>query len=324
VNPDRAVALRRRLVDRALAHQIPPRADPLSRAMRYSLLSGGKRLRSVLLLAAGEAVGGAPRDLVPFACGIEMIHTYSLVHDDLPAMDDDDLRRGQPTAHRVFGEAMAILAGDALLTEAFRVMADGAARVGAARAIAAVGLLAAAAGMHGMVAGQVDDLRHEGRAASLATVRAIHRRKTAALIEGAARAGGLLGGAPRAVSTALGRYGRALGLALQIADDIRDVEGTTRITGKVTGRDRARGKSTYVRVLGAARARAALRGQIARALRALAPLRGREAVLAHLAHQVADWGNLGASPTRGRRADRRAKPGRRRPLGRRDHVALQR
>jgi geranylgeranyl diphosphate synthase type II len=295
VNLRAEIAVRRRAIDRALGRYVPARADPLSRAMRYGLFPGGKRLRAVLLLAAGEAVGGRRRALLPFACAVEMIHTYSLIHDDLPAMDDDLLRRGRPTAHRVFGEGMAILAGDALLTEAFRVMAgtgDGSAR-GASRTVAAIETVAAAAGMRGMVGGQVSDLAQEGRTTALVAVRAIHRRKTGALIEAAVQAGALVAGAPPRVRADLGRYGRCIGLAFQIADDLRDARAPTAETGKVARRDRARGKATYPAVLGVAAAEAALRREIMRAAGALRTLGSRGRLLELLAGRVEAWGLAG-------------------------------
>jgi geranylgeranyl diphosphate synthase type II len=295
VSPERALAARRRLIERALRRYVPARRDTLSRAMRYALLSGGKRLRPLLVLAAGEAVGGRRNELLPFACGIEMIHAYSLVHDDLPAMDDDEFRRGKPTAHRVFGEAVAILAGDALLTEAFRVMAEPGGRAAAGPALEAIRAIAAAAGMTGMVAGQVADLAHEGAPTTLASVRLIHRRKTAALVAAAASAGGILGGARGVTLRRLTAYGQALGLGLQIADDIRDVEAPSSVTGKAAGRDRTLGKATYAAVLGRDGARAALRCEIARALEAIASLGARGALLAHLARQVEAWGRVGAA-----------------------------
>jgi geranylgeranyl diphosphate synthase type II len=296
VSFDRRVATRCTLIDRALDRYVPDRGDTLSRAMRYSLFSGGKRLRSVLLLAAGEAVGGRVRQLLPFACGVEMIHTYSLMHDDLPAMDDDDLRRGKPTAHRVFGEGAAILAGDALLTEAFGVMTarTGKNAVPAARAIAAVRAIARAAGMAGMVGGQVADLEAEGSAASLATVRGIHRRKTGALIEAATMAGGLLAGAGPAALRALRQYGRSVGLAVQIADDLRDAEAPAAITGKIPRRDQALGKATYAGVLGNAATRAAMDREIRRALGALRALAPQATMLEGLALRVGTWGNAGS------------------------------
>jgi geranylgeranyl diphosphate synthase type II len=299
VNVEQAISVRRRMVDQALGRYVPARGDTLSRAMRYSLFSGGKRLRSVLLLAAGESVGGQRRLLLPFACGIEMIHAYSLIHDDLPALDDDELRRGKPTTHRVFGESMAILAGDALLTEAFRVMTTTSARKGdpALSVVAAIRAIATAAGVRGMVGGQVADLEHEGKRVSLGTVRGIHCRKTGALIGAASEAGGLVGGARGAALRALTGYGRSLGLAVQIGDDVRDAEASTAVTGKIARRDRERGKATYVSVLGNAAAHSALRREVNRALRALRPLGDRAALLTQLARQVGQWGEAGARPS---------------------------
>ncbi|HKA52320.1 MAG TPA: polyprenyl synthetase family protein, partial [Candidatus Binatia bacterium] len=200
MNLQRYLEQRSRLVDRALARLLPHNGAlpyTLDRAMRYSLFSGGKRVRPILALASGEAVGAPAARVLPFACALEMIHSYSLIHDDLPAMDDDDLRRGKPTNHIVFGEGMAILAGDGLLTEAFRVMAEGALRQGVDRtaALRAVREVAAGAGAGGMVGGQVADLEAEGKKPTRALVEYIHTRKTAALIRAAVRAGALVGGA---------------------------------------------------------------------------------------------------------------------------------
>jgi len=262
----RYLAARRRLVDSALRACLPPGRSRLGQAMRYSLLGGGKRLRPIVALAAGEAAGATARAVLPFACAIEMIHTYSLVHDDLPAMDDDDLRRGRPTCHKVYGEGLAILVGDALLTEAFGVMAS--AR-GAARALEAVSEVARAAGVAGMVGGQALDLAAEGTRATLATLRAIHARKTGALFRVAARTGGLVAGAAPAVLRRLTDYGEHLGLAFQIADDILDAAGGPEADGRT---DRELRKATYPAVLGAAAARSHLVRSRDRALAALVPL----------------------------------------------------
>lgn len=220
--------------------------------MRYSLLSGGKRLRPILTLAACEAVGGSTDLALPFACAIEMIHTYSLIHDDLPAMDNDALRRGRPTNHIVFGEALAILAGDALLTEAFRIMGEAALAAGnrQRRALQALTEIASAAGARGMVAGQAADLAAEGTPADLPLVEFIHVRKTGELIRASVRTGALLGGARPAELRHLTRYAEFLGLAFQIADDILDEEGSIQTTGKVAGGDRKRHKATFPAVLG--------------------------------------------------------------------------
>jgi geranylgeranyl diphosphate synthase, type II len=227
----------------------PPR---LLEAMRYAVFSGGKRVRPVLTLAACEVVGGSRARAMPFACALELIHTYSLVHDDLPAMDDDDLRRGRPTVHVVYGPALAILAGDALLTEAFRLAAAGARQSGLdpARALAVVERIAAAAGAAGMVGGQVLDLEATGRVADLDLVESIHRHKTAALIAAAVEAGALAGGASDEQQRALGAYGQALGLAFQVADDLLDATAPTAVTGKRVGRDAEHGKATYPAVVG--------------------------------------------------------------------------
>ena len=277
MNIEAYLAERRAMVEAALEHALgasegtPPR---LLKAMRYAVFSGGKRVRPILALMACEAAPAEPVRALPFACALEFIHTYSLVHDDLPAMDDDDLRRGRPTVHVVFGEALAILAGDALLTEAFRVAANGveAARVEPARALAIVGALATAAGAAGLVGGQVADLEAEGVAANLALVESIHRRKTAALIAAAVEAGAIAGGASDARRSALGAYGHALGLAFQVADDVMDAAAPTAMTGKRTGRDAEHGKATYPAVLGIDGARRAARELLVRCLAAIAPL----------------------------------------------------
>jgi geranylgeranyl diphosphate synthase type II len=273
VNLDAYLAERRELVDAALEQALRPTesAPPrLIEAMRYAVLSGGKRVRPILALAACEAVPAAGRLALPFGCAVELIHAYSLVHDDLPAMDDDELRRGRPTVHVVYGEALAILAGDALLTEAFRVAAEGAEAVGVdpGRALTLVATIAAAAGAGGMVGGQVADLEAEGQVADRTLVESIHRRKTAALIAAAVDAGALAGNAAGERRAALAEYGRALGLAFQIADDILDATAPTAVTGKRVGGDAEHGKATYPAVLGLDGARAAARDLLSRCLAA--------------------------------------------------------
>lgn len=277
----RYVAERRRLIDQALEGAVTVDGSRLRDAMRYSLLGGGKRIRPIMLLASGEAVGAAYAPLLPFACGIEMIHTYSLLHDDLPAMDDDELRRGRPTSHVRYGEALAILAGDALLTDAFTLMTAAAQTYPEpVAAIRAVHEIAMAAGAAGMVAGQAEDIAAEGGDADLATVERIHRRKTGALLCSAVRGGAILGGADEAALTRLTLYGERLGLAFQVVDDVLDATADSGVTGKVGGRDRTLGKRTYVELLGVAGARAravALRDEAVAALDVLgataAPLR---------------------------------------------------
>jgi|DewCreStandDraft_2_1066082.scaffolds.fasta_scaffold02541_9 geranylgeranyl diphosphate synthase type II len=251
---DQYLERKRRIIDRALDSYVPNPNPPdrLIEAMRYSLLSGGKRLRPILALAACEAVGGSTDLVLPFACAIEMIHTYSLIHDDLPAMDDDELRRGRPTNHVVFGEALAILAGDALLTEAFRVMGEAALSSGSRqrRALQVLTEVAAAAGARGMVGGQAADIAATGGEADLPLVEYIHVRKTGELIRVSVRSGAILGGARPGQLRRLTRYAEFLGLAFQIADDILDEEGSLQMTGKVGGGDRKQQKATFPSVLG--------------------------------------------------------------------------
>jgi geranylgeranyl diphosphate synthase type II len=261
----------RQAVDAALDGWMPAPPDwpaRLHEAMRYSLLAGGKRLRPVLALAAADAVGhGHPdsrRLALPAACAIEMIHTYSLIHDDLPAMDDDTLRRGRPTSHVVFGEALAILAGDALLTEAFGLLAREPAVTSPAlleRKVQTLALVARAAGAWGMVGGQVldlqaEDLRREATThgadgdAAVAALQDVHARKTGALIRAATGAGAIMAGADAGVQQAIDDYARELGLCFQIVDDILDVAGSAAELGKSAGKDAASGKLTYPALYG--------------------------------------------------------------------------
>ncbi len=253
---ERYLRERAAIVNRALASAVAETDAPARRlleAMRYSLLAGGKRLRPVLALAACEAVGGPLEAAMGFACAMEMIHTYSLVHDDLPCMDDDDLRRGRPTNHRVYGEAIATLAGDALLTDAFWMLAKPPAAstgVPPSALLATVAELAEAAGSAGMVAGQAIDLLGEGRTLTIEELEYLHRRKTGALFVAAVRGGARLGGASEDQLGALEAYARALGLAFQVIDDILDVEASTEQMGKRTGKDVAHGKNTYPALIG--------------------------------------------------------------------------
>jgi geranylgeranyl diphosphate synthase type II len=276
IDPKKYMKDRCRLVDEALDRYLPLADElPISlhKAMRYSVFAGGKRVRPILLLAACEAVGGDLNRAMPAACAMEMIHTYSLIHDDLPAMDDDDFRRGNPTNHKVFGEAIAILAGDALLTEAFVLMSNpeysGAAEV--SRLLPVINEIARCAGSHGMVGGQVVDMESEGKPdVDLATVQYIHTHKTGALIKASVKAGALLGGADETDLAAMTRFGEAVGLAFQIADDILDIEGTTEEIGKDAGSDEARGKATYPAIVGLAEAKQRAGELVGMALKALA------------------------------------------------------
>ena len=263
------------LVDKALDLYLPKeeeRPQSVHKSMRYSIFAGGKRVRPILMLAACEAVGGKIEQAMPAACAMEMIHTYSLIHDDLPAMDDDDFRRGNPTNHKVFGEAIAILAGDALLTEAFKLTSDPrfAAEVPPAARLAVIHEIATCAGSYGMVGGQVVDMESEGKPdMDLPTVQYIHTHKTGALIKASVVAGALLGCADEKQYQAIKRYGEAAGLAFQIADDILDIEGTTEEIGKDAGSDEARGKATYPAVMGLAAAKQEARSMMDEAMAAL-------------------------------------------------------
>ncbi len=263
------------IVDAALEKYLPKEEErpcSIHKAMRYSIFAGGKRVRPLLMLAACEAVGGEIENALPAACAMEMIHTYSLIHDDLPAMDDDDFRRGRPTNHKVFGEALAILAGDGLLTEAFRLISDPrfATSVNPASKLAVIHEMATCAGSFGMVGGQVVDMESEGKPdIDLPTVQYIHTHKTGALIKASVVAGALLGGADEKQLAAIRRYGEASGLAFQIADDILDIEGTTEEIGKDAGSDEARGKATYPAVMGIATAKQEAKAMMDEAMTAL-------------------------------------------------------
>ena len=265
----------------------------LLEAMSYSLLAPGKRLRPILAILASEACGGSDRDALPAAAAVEMVHTYSLIHDDLPAMDDDDLRRGRPTCHKQFGEALAILAGDALLTLAFEVLTDGGTPAGAARSCRE---LARAAGAAGMVGGQVDDLAWErsGTAGQqrLEDLESLHTRKTGALFGAALRLGAWAArgaAVPPDVLSLFDDYGRCFGLAFQITDDLLDVEGTADQTGKRVQKDAGRGKLTYPGLLGVAESRLRAERLCREACDALAPLGTFAARLAQLA-RTRDFG----------------------------------
>ena len=267
---------RRALVDGALDRTLPAEATPptnLHRAMRYSVLAPGKRLRPILVIAGAEAVGGAAPAVMDAACALELIHAYSLIHDDLPAMDDDDYRRGRLTNHKVFGEAMAILAGDALLTLAFRLIADNASRMNDPRMIArVVADVADAAGTDGMVGGQVVDIESEGKDVSAETLEYIHRHKTAALIRVSLCAGATLAGGRPEQLAAIRAAGESLGLAFQIVDDILDVEGSLAELGKSAGSDERKKKATYPAFHGLEVSKQKARTLIDEAKRLLEPL----------------------------------------------------
>jgi len=242
--------------------------DILNQSMYYSLMGGGKRIRPVLALASAEAVGGNLEIILPAAVSLELIHTYSLIHDDLPAMDNDDYRRGRLSNHKVFGEAQAILAGDALLTYAFELLADS--RLDQpARQLRIIHEVAVAAGKSGMVGGQVADVAGEGRALTLNEIEEIHKAKTGALLTVSARLGGILAGGTDEQVKGLTEYAQALGLAFQIKDDILDVVGDSETLGKPVGSDLRQGKSTYVSLLGLEGAGREMHAQILKAQSAL-------------------------------------------------------
>lgn len=260
LNLDEYVSERIAVVDSALGRYLPAAEhlpSSLHQAMRYSVFAGGKRIRPLLMIAASEAVGGRMESVLQAACAMEMIHTYSLIHDDLPAMDDDDYRRGRLTNHKVFGEATAILAGDALLTQAFVLLAAPQATdmVNPSEQLRVLHIIANAAGSFGMVGGQVVDMESETRSVELPIVEYIHTHKTGALILASLQAGAILGGADSRAFAALTRYGECAGLAFQIADDILDIVGEQSILGKDVGSDIHRGKATYPAILGLAESR---------------------------------------------------------------------
>lgn len=255
LNLQKYLERRRSMVDRALKRWIPGENEfprEVHEAMRYSLFAGGKRIRPILALAAAEAVGGRAVDVLPAACSLELIHTYSLIHDDLPAMDNDDLRRGKPTSHKIFGEALAILAGDALLTEAFHLLtrADLMKNVSPRRRLQATCQIAQAAGSLGMVGGQVMDILSAGKEMERPLLEYIHSHKTGALIAASVCAGAIAGGAAARQYKALNGYGEKLGLAFQIIDDLLDVQGEAGKLGKAVRKDHIQKKATYPALLG--------------------------------------------------------------------------
>jgi geranylgeranyl diphosphate synthase, type II len=267
------ITQKNQIIDASLAKMLQnsQSTETLVNAMQYSLMAGGKRIRPVLCLAACEAVGGAPQHALTAACALEMIHTYSLIHDDLPAMDDDELRRGKPTCHIAFDEATAILAGDALLTLAFEVLSavdftDG---HHAARWLKVIHIISEAAGYQGMIQGQMLDIDSEGRRLSAGELETMHRLKTGALIETSLVCGALLGGADQQQKELLGAYGSKIGLAFQVADDILNVEGNPQLMGKAIGTDQLREKTTYPSLMGIEAARDFSKKLVREALQAL-------------------------------------------------------
>jgi geranylgeranyl diphosphate synthase type II len=275
----------RREVEAALEQLLPPdttRPVSIHRAIRYSVFAGGKRIRPILCLEAARIFDPQTRSAVPVACALEFIHTYSLIHDDLPALDNDDLRRGKPTCHKQFGEATAILAGDALLTLAFETLA--ASPVEPSRRVEVVREIAAAAGTReGMVGGQVADLEAEGRGVEPEMLEYIHRSKTAALIRASVVAGALCGGAGEADVARLRRFGESIGWAFQVVDDILDVEETSAALGKTAGKDLAQKKATYPALYGLEKSHQMAKELALRAIGELAPYAERAQRLRDLA-----------------------------------------
>ena len=257
----------------------------IHKAMRYSIFAGGKRMRPALTLAAAEACGGRELDALPLACAVECIHTYSLIHDDLPAMDNDDFRRGKPTNHKVFGEGIAVLAGDALLTQAFEItaFAKGWPRYSHRDLVLEV---AKASGSLQLIAGQVADLEGEGKKLSVAELRYIHERKTSALLCCAARLGGMSANCTPAQLQALTDFGYNVGLAFQVIDDILDVTQTTEQLGKTAGKDITAQKATYPSIVGLEKSRKIAQQLTKKAFAALEPFQGRAAALKALAHYL--------------------------------------
>lgn len=281
-------------VDSALERYFPKDGEPSSsslyRAIRHSLFAGGKRIRPIFSITAFEAVGGKGDRILPLACALEVIHTYSLIHDDLPSIDNDDFRRGKPTCHKVFGEGVALLAGDALLTEAFRLMTDPTAPTDPEQdgwlIVDIVNQVARAAGISGMVGGQVVDIESEGKEIDLPTVQFIHTHKTGAMILVSIQSGARLGRAGEEPLKALTRYGERVGLAFQIADDILNVEGQAALLGKSTGSDRSRGKATYPALLGIEESKRKARELVGMAVDALKSFGGEADPLREIAHFI--------------------------------------
>ena len=277
-----------RQVDRALGRWLPKetaRPATIHRAMRYSLFAGGKRMRPALALAAAEACGGTVAAALPSACAVECVHTYSLIHDDLPCMDDDDMRRGRPTSHKVFGEGVAVLAGDALLTVAFEILG----RTAATRRYPVVDFfneLTRAAGSRFLIGGQVADLEGEKKKSTLEELRFIHRGKTAAMVVASLKLGAMSANASPPQLRALTRFGESLGLAFQVVDDILDVTQTSEQLGKSAGKDAAAGKTTYPAILGLERSGREAARLNKKALDALEPMGADAALLRAIADKL--------------------------------------
>ena len=272
-------------VNKNLEKYIEEKENPqatIYKAMNYSVSAGGKRIRPVIMLASAELVSGSYEGVMPFACALEMIHTYSLIHDDLPCMDNDDLRRGKPTNHKVFGEAMAVLAGDALLNKAFEVILKNS-QMSPNMTIAAMSEIATASGTEGMIGGQVIDIESEGKQIDAVTLMTLHLNKTGALIMTAAKVGALLGGGTREDLLLMEEFSRYLGIAFQIKDDILDVEGREESLGKKTGADEENEKSTFVSIYGLEQSKKILEDYTKKAIETLSPYGEKAEFLIELA-----------------------------------------
>lgn len=278
----------RLLIEDSLKKYFPEERYPevIYQAMRHSLFSGGKRFRGILVVESAKALGQEPDYAIATACAVEYIHTYSLIHDDLPSIDDDDLRRGQPTCHVVFGEDMAILAGDALYSEAFRLVSSEQKSDDPGKIVWVIRELAAASGAAGMVGGQVVDIISEGKKIGEETLKFIHEKKTGELIKASVRAGAILAGANTTEIDLLTKYAKYLGLAFQITDDILDVTGDTATLGKTVGSDEIRGKATYPGLYGLEKAQEMARNVVDNAKDALSGLGRDTGVLSQLADFV--------------------------------------
>ena len=288
---DAYLSEKRSIVDKALKDIFPQPDGPVAeviKAMNYSLFAGGKRLRPILCMAGSAAVGGDEGRVLPVACALELIHTYSLIHDDLPAMDNDDMRRGKPTSHKVFGEAIAILAGDGLLTEAFHLMTmtDLPKGRGSHTLQRVIALISTAAGYRGMVGGQSVDIQMQGREIDPSLVEFIHNHKTGALIAASVCSGAILGGGVKEQVEAVTSYGNKIGLAFQIADDILDIEGDSHEMGKGVGGDKEKGKITYPLIHGLDRSKELLKELVEKEIESLKQFDLRADPLRHIAKYI--------------------------------------
>lgn len=282
------IQLRQNIINAWLHKVLPPEdvfPPTIHKAMHYSLMAGGKRLRPILAIAAAEAISGSLEEVLPFACALEMIHTYSLIHDDLPAMDNDDLRRGIPTCHKAFGEGIAILAGDALLTYAFSILSDPAYgnNMPPDMRLLIIGEIAKASGTEGMIGGQVLDLEAQNKSLTLERLSTLHRLKTGRLIEASVRIGALSAKAREREIEDVSLYGKYLGLAFQIADDILDLEGTEEILGKTAKSDLINHKATYPALIGLDASKEKAKEAVKEALKAIEGFDGRAEPLREIA-----------------------------------------